>query len=190
MYCLYVNCFCTVWSTLSIISLKRDFIWFDFMCDLGPVFTWGTFRLTTFCYGLRVERHVSWNQCATGFEIRFLLFGGCVKNVSPISSNMYINHAVLKRPLAQWVQMKSFNMYPLQLGICNNWRLEEYFFICHIQSITSSEMCSLHLTHPSAHTPGAVGVPCSRVSPQSWTIPARAEIQTHNLGLQVRRSIH
>ncbi len=26
-----------------------------------------------------------------------------------------------------------------------------------IQSITSSEMCSLHLTHPRAHTPGAVG---------------------------------
>ncbi len=52
-----------------------------------------------------------------------------------------------------------------------------------IQSITISEMCSLHLTHPSAHTLGAVGsrrcgtrgavggsVPCSRVSPQSWTI--------------------
>ncbi len=34
-----------------------------------------------------------------------------------------------------------------------------YFFISHtiIQSITSSEMCSLHLTHPSAHTLGAVG---------------------------------
>ncbi len=60
-----------------------------------------------------------------------------------------------------------------------------------------SEMCSLHLTHPSAHTPGAVGsrlcgaqgavfgvsVPCPRVSPQSWTLPARAGIQTHNLGL-------
>ncbi len=57
-------------------------------------------------------------------------------------------------------------------------------------------MCSLHLTHPSAHTPGAVGsrhcgargavggsVPCSRVSPQSWTLPARARIRTHNLGL-------
>ncbi len=57
-------------------------------------------------------------------------------------------------------------------------------------------MCSLHLTHPSAHTLGAVGsrhcsargavrgsVPCSRVSPQSWTLPARAGIQTHNLGL-------
>ncbi len=59
-----------------------------------------------------------------------------------------------------------------------------------IQSITSSEMCSLHLTHPSAHTLGAVvsrhsgargaiegSVPCSRVSPQSWTIPAGAEIR-------------
>ncbi len=65
------------------------------------------------------------------------------------------------------------------------------------------EMCSLHLTHPSAHTLGSVGsrhcgargavggsMPCSRVSPQSWTIPAGAEIRTHNLGLQVRRSIH
>ncbi len=72
-----------------------------------------------------------------------------------------------------------------------------------IQSITSSEMCSLHLTHPSTHTSGAVGsryssargavggsVPCSRVSPQSWTIPAAAEIRTHNLRLQVRRSSH
>ncbi len=59
-------------------------------------------------------------------------------------------------------------------------------------------MCSLLLTHPSAHTLGAVGsrhrgargavggsVPCSRVSPQLWTIPAGAEIRTHNLGLQV-----
>ncbi len=50
-----------------------------------------------------------------------------------------------------------------------------------IQCIMSSEMCSLHLTHPSGASgqptvqrPGAVGgsVPCSRVSPQSWTLPA------------------
>ncbi len=34
---------------------------------------------------------------------------------------------------------------------------EEDFFICHIHNITSSEMCSLHVTHPSAHTLGAVG---------------------------------
>ncbi len=44
-------------------------------------------------------------------------------------------------------------------------------------------MCSLHLTHPSGavgsrlcSARGAVGglVPCSRVSPQSWTLPAGA----------------
>ncbi len=67
-------------------------------------------RCLVFCYGFRVERQVSWKRCATGFEMRFLLFGECVKNVSPISSNMYINHTVLKRPLAQWVQVKSFNV--------------------------------------------------------------------------------
>ncbi len=34
-----------------------------------------------------------------------------------------------------------------------------FFFVTYtiIQSITSSEMCSLYLTHPSAHTLGAVG---------------------------------
>ncbi len=35
----------------------------------------------------------------------FLLFSGCVKNVSPISSNVYINHVILKRQLAQWVHV-------------------------------------------------------------------------------------
>ncbi len=77
-----------------------------------------------------------------------------------------------------------------------NLRLALFVTYTIIQSITSSEMCFLHLTHPSAHTTGAVGsrhcgargavggsVPCSRVSPQSWTLPARARIQTHNLGL-------
>ncbi len=58
--------------------------------------------------------------------------------------------------------------------------------------IMRSEMCSLHLTHPSGAVGsrhcgarGAVGgsVLCSRVSPQSWTLPARAGIRTHNLGL-------
>ncbi len=53
-------------------------------------------------------------------------------------------------------------------------------------------MYSLHLTHPSGAVGsrhcgarGAVGgsVLCSRVSPRSWTLPARAGIQTHNLGL-------
>ncbi len=75
-------------------------------------------------------------------------------------------------------------------------------------------ICALHLTHPSAHrqpeqwaaiaaTPGVrclaqrshlsrgikggENVRCSRPPP---TIPAGPEIQTHNLSLQVRRSVH
>ncbi len=64
----------------------------------------------------------------------------------------------------------------------NLWRVF-FLFVTYtiIQNITSSEICALHLTHPSAHTAGAVGsqccgargavggsVPRSRVSPQSW----------------------
>ncbi len=48
------------------------------------------------------------------------------------------------------------------LGFLDAWNvLEEEFFLfvtyTIIQSITSSEICALHLTHPSVHTPGAVG---------------------------------
>ncbi len=71
--------------------------------------------------------------------------------------------------LAYWSRVWLFQMLRLALFVT-------YTII---QSITSSEMCSLHLTHPSAL--GTVGglVPCSRVSPQSRTIPAGAEIRTH-----------
>ncbi len=43
-----------------------------------------------------------------------------------------------------------------------------FFFVRYtiIQSITSSEMCSLHLTHPSAHTFQAVGTVHSAVDTQ------------------------
>ncbi len=36
---------------------------------------------------------------------------------------------------------------------------EDFVFVTYtiIQNITSSEICALHLTHPSARTPGAVG---------------------------------
>ncbi len=87
-------------------------------------------------------------------------------------------------------------------------RFKIIFYLSHTQLhreyITSSEMYSLHLTHPKwTHTRssgqpcystrGAVGgsVLCSR-TPQSWywrrilpppTIPAGPEIQTHNLPL-------
>ncbi len=43
-----------------------------------------------------------------------------------------------------------------------------FFFVTYtiLQSITSSEMCSLYLTHPSAHTFGAVGTVHSVVDAQ------------------------
>ncbi len=50
--------------------------------------------------------------------------------LGPISSNMNINHAVLKRQLAQWVQVKSFTnvsaaaRYMQQLNI-----LEDMFVV-------------------------------------------------------------
>ncbi len=43
---------------------------------------------------------------------------------------------------------------------------DEELFICHIQSITRSEMCALLLTHPRAHTPGAVD---SHTHLEQWT---------------------
>jgi len=65
-------------------------------------------------------------------------------------------------------------------------------------------MCSLHLTHPSAHTHTHTrSSEQSTLWRSSWgfgallkgltsvvDIPAGAEIRTQNLGLQVRRSIH
>ncbi len=100
--------------------------------------------------------------------------------------------AVFESAWTRWTEVKMFN----------------YFYLSHTQLyreyITSSEMYSLHLTHPKwTHTRssgqpcysarGAVGgsVPCSR-TPQSWywrrilpppTIPAGSEIRTHNLPL-------
>ncbi len=79
-------------------------------------------------------------------------------------------------------------------------------FICHIHNYTeyNQQWNVFSAFNPSKYThleqwaadavapQGAVGgsVPCLRVSPQSWTIPALAEIQTHNLGLQVWHSIY
>ncbi len=61
-------------------------------------------RCAAFCYGFRVERHVSWKRCATGFEIVFSCLVGVSEMSEPISSDVYVNHAVLKRQLAQCVQ--------------------------------------------------------------------------------------
>ncbi len=51
-----------------------------------------------------------------------------------------------------------------------------------IQRIMRSEMCSLHLTHPSAHT-WSGGQPTVLRPGSSWGLPAGARIRTHNLGL-------
>ncbi len=72
-------------------------------------------------------------------------------------------------------------------------------FICHIHNYTeynqqwnvfsafNPSKCTHTWSSGSRHcgARGAVrgSVPCSRVSPQSWTLPARAGIRIHNLGL-------
>ncbi len=51
-----------------------------------------------------------------------------------------------------------------------------------LQSIMRSEMCSLHLTHPSVHT-WSSGQPTVQRPGSSRGLPAGAKIRTHNLGL-------
>ncbi len=51
-----------------------------------------------------------------------------------------------------------------------------------IQSIMRSEMCSLHLTHPSVHT-WSSGQPTVQRPGSSHGLPFGAGIRTHNLGL-------
>ncbi len=94
------------------------------------------------------------------------------------------------------------NQFPLQEDSRTFIKLRWALFVTYtiIQSITSSEMCSLHLTHPSVHThleqraadtaaPGEQsGVQGSHLSRGQFQ--PEAEIRTHNLGLQVQRSIH
>ncbi len=80
----------------------------------------------------------------------------------------------------------NFVYYTQQIQIKLGWALFVTYTI--IQSIMRSEMCSLHLTHPSVHTwssgqptvqrPGRPGSPGS-----SRGFPAGAGIRTHNLGL-------
>ncbi len=82
----------------------------------------------------------------------------------------------------------------MQLQIKLGWALFVTYTI--IQSIIWSEMCSLHLTHPSVHT-WSSGQPTVQRPGSSHGLPVGAGIRTHNLGLprvtlgfQVQRSIH
>ncbi len=60
--------------------------------------------------------------------------------------------------MSNWWKIHFF----FDLDYCEINKINIFLFVTYtlIQSITSSEMCSLHLTHPSAHTPGAVGSHC------------------------------
>ncbi len=64
----------------------------------------------------------------------------------------------------------------------NKYKLSSDELYTIIQSIMRSEMCSLHLTHPSVHT-WSSGQPTVQRPGSSHGLPFGAGIQTHNLGL-------
>ncbi len=68
----------------------------------------------------------------------------------------------------------------IQIQIKLGWALFVTYTI--IQSIMRSEMCSLHLTHPSVHT-WSSGQPTVQRPGSSRGLPVGAGIRTHNLGL-------
>ncbi len=68
----------------------------------------------------------------------------------------------------------------IQIQIKLGWALFVTYTI--IQSIMRSEMCSLHLTHPSVHT-WSSGQPTVQRPGSSRGLPAGVGIRTHNLGL-------
>ncbi len=78
-------------------------------------------------------------------------------------------HLNIEKIIFKVVQIKLLAMHinNKKLRFVSSDRESDELYLSH--TIIQSIMCSLHLTHPSAHTPGAVGgsVPCSRVSPQS-----------------------
>ncbi len=71
-------------------------------------------------------------------------------------------------------------LYKQQQQIKLGWALFVTYTI--IQSIVRSEMCSLHLTHPSVHT-WSSGQPTVQRPGSSHGLPVGAGIRTHNLGL-------
>ncbi len=71
-------------------------------------------------------------------------------------------------------------VYKQQIQIKLGWALFVTYTI--IQSIMRSEMCSLHLTHPSVHT-WSSGQPTVQRPGSSRGLPVGAGIRTHNLGL-------
>ncbi len=75
---------------------------------------------------------------------------------------------------------RTFSPFNKQIQIKLGWALFVTYTI--IQSIMRSEMCSLHLTHPSVHT-WSSGQPTVQRPGSSHGLPVGAGIRTHNLGL-------
>ncbi len=87
---------------------------------------------------LHVKQNVKW--CITYLKV---LYWNLNERLTDISVDRYIGVPIF------FPIFKHFAIIGYRFWI---------FFVIYtiIQSITSSEMCSLYLTHPSAHTPGAV----------------------------------
>ncbi len=75
-----------------------------------------------------------------------------------------------------WLEIYNTTTIQIKLG----WALFVTYTI--IQSIMRSEMCSLHLTHPSLHTWSSGQLTVQRPG-SSRGLPVGAGIRTHNLGL-------
>ncbi len=98
----------------------------------------------------------------------------------------FTNALLMANHFAIWNKNESsYNVLSLNEGnklqqIKLRWALFVTYTI--IQSIMRSEMCSLHLTHPSVHT-WSSGQPTVQRPGSSRGLPAGAGIRTHNLGL-------
>ncbi len=106
------------------------------------------------------------------------------------TSPMIINHLKMYISKTQpYIWKHNFLFYKKKYDNNNTESGEErniFFVTCKIiQSITSSEICALHLTHPSAHTPGAMGSQrCSawgrpnklKKSPNVWCLQTSSHI--------------
>ncbi len=105
-----------------------------------------------------------------------------IQHIHDISSCFWYDNLTLL-----WIKLMFYN----KIQFTNTAQMS---FICHIHNYTeyNEEWNVFSAFNPSKWSSrqptlrrGAVGgsVPCSRVSPQSWTLPARAGIRTTNLGL-------
>jgi len=112
--------------------------------------------------------HVIWFKNDILFSVQYFLslifIDELIKLLRYFLNNMNV-HFLNRNVLALWVEIDRYIGLPIFFQIFKHFTLIRYrfwkttFFLVTytiIQSITSSEMFSLYLTHPSAHKPGAV----------------------------------